>query len=376
MATQVQEVDRKVERLARVARDAGLRGVLLSTHWNFSWLSAGASNRIDISREAGAGGLLVAANGRRYVLANAIEMPRLSSEALAGLGFEPVEFPWVDERADPAFVSKCAIQVLGGGPLAADSPSGDARAFEPYLSRLRAVLEPEEVLRYRTLGADVGRATGGVLQAVPTGVSEEEVIREVAIALLRAGTRPLVLLAAADNRLLHHRHPLPTSLVWGDRLMVAVCAERGGLVVALSRLLSAFPPDLEIVRRLGAAQRVFAALLDASVAGASAASLFRIAADTYTAAGFAGEEAKHHQGGPIGYRSREWIAHPRSVEVIATPAALAWNPSVTGTKVEETCLVTEHGVEVITSSPGWPSSAVTAQGRTILLPDHLVIERD
>jgi Xaa-Pro aminopeptidase len=253
-------------------------------------------------------------------------------------------------------------------------PYGSTRAFESHLSRLRTALEPEELARFRTLGADVGRAAGGVLQSVPAGVSEEDVIREVAIALLRAGTRPLVLLAAGDDRLLRYRHPLPTSRVWHDRLIVAVCAERNGLVVALSRLLAARPPDAEIARRLSAAQSVLAAMLDASVAGATAASLFQVAADAYALHGFPGEEAKHHQGGPIGYRSREWIAHPRSPDVLVPPVALAWNPSVTGTKVEETCLVTDGGVEVITSSPGWPASSVTAQGRTLLLPDHFVID--
>ena len=79
-----EEVDRKVERLASAAQDAGLRGVLLTTHWNFSWLTAGATNRIDISREAGAGALLVSAGGRRYALANAIEMPRLADEVPRG----------------------------------------------------------------------------------------------------------------------------------------------------------------------------------------------------------------------------------------------------------------------------------------------------
>ena len=373
MNAPVKEVERKVERLARIAGDAGLRGVLLSTHWNFSWLTAGASNRIDVSREAGAGSLLVASSGRRYVLANAIEMPRLGAEALAGLGFEPVEFPWVDERADPAFVVRRATEVLGGGPLGADIPSGGTRAFEPHLARLRTALEPEELARYRALGADVGRAVGGLLQSVASGVSEEEVIREVAIALTRAGTRPLVLLAAGDDRLLRYRHPLPSSHVWHDRLMVAVCAERGGMVVALSRLLAARPPDAEIARRLAAAQSVLAAMLDASVTGTSAARIFQVAAAAYAAQGFPREEARHHQGGAIGYRSREWIAHPQSPDIVTSPTALAWNPSVTGTKVEETCLVTDGGVEVITSSPGWPSSAVTAQRRTILLPDHFVI---
>ena len=368
------EVDRKVDRLARAASVTGLRGVLLTTHWNFGWLTAGGTNRIDISREAGAGALLVAATGQRYVLANAIEMPRLSDEVLPGLVFEPIEFPWTDERADPAFLLQTAQDVLGGGPIGADSAVGDALPFETVLSRLRRVLEPEELVRYRALGADVGRAVGELLRLVPAGISEGEVVREVAIAMFRANARPLVLLAAADDRLMHHRHPVPTSLVWANRLMVAVCAERDGLVVALSRLLSAGNPGAEIARRLAVAQGVLGDLLDASVPGALGASLFQVAADGYARRGFPGEESKHHQGGSIGYRSREWIAHPRSEEVVSMPTAFAWNPSVTGTKAEETCIVTSAGVEVITSSPGWPSSTVTAQGRTILVPDHLVIE--
>jgi len=369
-----EEEDRKVERLARAAHDAGLRGVLLTTHWNFSWLTAGATNRIDISREAGAGALFVSAGGRRYALANAIEMPRLADEVLAGLDFEPIEFAWVDERANPAFLVQRATALLSG-PIGCDALLGDAHHFETSLSRLRSALEPEEVRRYRALGADAGRAVGSVLHSVPAGISEREVVREVAISLLRANTRPLVLLAAADNRLLRHRHPVPTALVWANRLMVAVCAERDGLVVALSRLLSAGRPEAEMARRLTAAQGVLADLLDASLPGASAASLYQVAADGYARRGFSGEEARHHQGGLIGYRSREWIAHPQSGENVPTSAgAVAWNPSVTGTKVEETCLVTAGGVEVITSSPGWPSSTVTAQGRTLLLPDHLILE--
>jgi antitoxin VapB len=301
-------------------------------------------------------------------------MPRLTDEVLAGLAFEPVEFRWTDERADPEFLAQKARAVLGEGPIGSDSPVPRTHPFEASLSRLRRVLEPEELSRYRALGADAGRAVGDLLRLVPPGISEREAVREVAIALLRANARPLVLLAAADDRLLRHRHPLPTALVWANRLMVAVCAERDGLVVALSRLISAGDPGAEIARRLAAAQGVLGDLLDASTDGASAASLFEVAADGYARRGFPGEETKHHQGGSIGYRSREWIAHPRSEERVMTPAALAWNTSVTGTKVEETCLVTEAGVDVITSSPDWPSTSVTARGRTIRVPDHLVLE--
>ncbi len=101
-----------------------------------------------------------------------------------------------------------------------------------------------------------------------------------------------------------------------------------------------------------------------------------MAAKTYAACGYPDEETKHHQGGAIGYRSREWIAHPASAERLGPAAALAWNPSVRGTKVEDTCLITPSGVEMITTSPGWPASTATAQGRTILLHEHLVLDPD
>jgi antitoxin VapB len=367
------EVDRKLERLARLAHDTGSGGILLTTHWNLAWATAGASNRIDVSREAGAGALFVTAEGRRYVLANAIEMPRLQDEALAGLDFEPVEFPWIDERADPALVAARAARLVGRA-ISADAVATGTTSCEPAIGRLRTELEPEELTRLCRLGSDAGRVCGDVLHYVPTGVAEDAVTREVGAALLRAGMMPLVLLAAGDSRLLRYRHPIPTAQVWQDRLMVAVCAERDGLVVALSRLLSARRPAEEFARRLSAAQGVFTSMLDASVEGASAASLYRVAADAYASRGFAGEVAKHHQGGAIGYRSREWIAHPASSERISRAAALAWNPSVTGVKVEDTCLVTSAGVEVITSSPGWPVSTAIAQGRTIALHDHLVLD--
>jgi hypothetical protein len=74
--------------------------------------------------------------------------------------------------------------------------------------------------------------------------------------------------------------------------------------------------------------------------------------------GFAGEERNHHQGGAIGYRAREWVAHPRSQEVVQPRQAFAWNPTITGTKVEDTALVLDGRAEIITPTPGWPTIAL------------------
>jgi Xaa-Pro aminopeptidase len=136
--------------------------------------------------------------------------------------------------------------------------------------------------------------------------------------------------------------------------MLALCAERDGLVVSLSRIVSAGgPADLEF--RTRAAASVFGRVLDLTRPGAKAADLYAAAADGYRAAGFPGEELKHHQGGAIGYRAREWVAHPASQEVVRERQAFAWNPTIAGTKIEDTALVIGDTLEIITSTPDWPA---------------------
>ena len=136
--------------------------------------------------------------------------------------------------------------------------------------------------------------------------------------------------------------------------MIAACIQRDGLTTAISRIVSAGEPAADLTRRTEATAQVFGRLLDGSVAGAEGRAMYAIARQGYADAGFVSEELRHHQGGAIGYRSREWIAHPSSEERIQPRQALAWNPTITGTKVEDTLLLTEDGAELITASPQWP----------------------
>ncbi|HEX8096966.1 MAG TPA: hypothetical protein VF507_02975, partial [Pyrinomonadaceae bacterium] len=101
------------------------------------------------------------------------------------------------------------------------------------------------------------------------------------------------------------------------------------------------------------------------------AELYEAAARAYVDEGFEGEEHKHHQGGATGYRTRDWVAHPSSEERVQLNQAFAWNPSVTGTKVEDTVIVLGDEIEVITRTPDWPHIAVSARGREYLSPDVL-----
>ena len=366
------EIDEKVERLARLATAQGLGGILLNTQPNFAWLTGGRSNRIDGSRENGSGSLLVSASGQRFVVANNIEMPRLQDEALVGLGFTPCEYSWTDEQAEPGTPIAVAKQAVVGN-VGCDNALPGGTAMEAQVAATRALLTAAEASRYRALGRDLGRVVGATCRALVPDLEEEEIARRVAAAVAGVGARAVVTLVAADERIARFRHPAPTPARWRHRVMVVVCAQRDGLVAALSRIVIAGAISEALEARTRAAAGVFERLLGATTAGATGAQLFAVAAKAYADAGYPAEETRHHQGGATGYRSREWIAHPASRDTVQSQQAFAWNPSITGTKVEETVLLTPEGLEMLTSSPDWPSISLCVRGRALSAPGHLAL---
>lgn len=363
------EIAEKAGRLARLARERGLAGVLLGAQENLAWASAGRLAPIDTTREGGVATLLVPAGGGLFVLADAIEMPRLLAEELAGLAVEPLELPWAAAMAGPEPLLRRAREVCGPGPLASDRPLGGAvEALGREIARLRAPLTAAEVERFRALGRDAGEALGELCRGLSPGESEREVAHRTAALLAERGMEAVVLLVGADERIARFRHPLPTGLCWREALMVVACARRAGLTVALTRLVSAGAVPPETARRTEAVSQVFALLLAATRPGTAGAELYAVAAEAYRDAGFPGEERLHHQGGACGYLSRDWIAHPSCEERVEAPQGFAWNPSVTGTKVEETALAWPEGAEIVSATPGWPTLETAAGVAVVRAP--------
>jgi Xaa-Pro aminopeptidase len=126
------------------------------------------------------------------------------------------------------------------------------------------------------------------------------------------------------------------------------------------------PPELAALVRAAAA--VDAAMLAASQPGTMLGDVFGVAADAYARHGFRGEWRRHHQGGLTGYLGREVFATPGNPTEIPDCAAVAWNPSITGgAKSEDTALVTEDGVEVITRTATLPEVQLDALPRPAIV---------
>jgi antitoxin VapB len=191
------------------------------------------------------------------------------------------------------------------------------------------------------------------------------------VALGAYNIRAVVNLVAADDRISRYRHPVPTDLKWQKTLMVVVCARREGLIASLTRIVCTRPIPEELKRRTRATAAVNACILDGTRMGTTGAELYRLAARAYANEGFEGEERMHHQGGACGYRTRDWVAHPSSGDIVQPNQAFAWNPSITGTKVEDTCILLENGMEPITSTAEWPYIRAKVNSREYLSPDVL-----
>ena len=129
-------------------------------------------------------------------------------------------------------------------------------------------------------------------------------------------------------------------------MMVALTGRRHGLHVSLTRMVSFGPPDSDLAARHRAVVAVDSRLILESKAGSTLGEVMGKGIEQYSSEGFPREWEMHHQGGLTGYAGREIFAIPSSQFRLKHNQVLTWNPSVTGTKSEDTVLLTENGPEV------------------------------
>jgi len=368
------EIKEKTERLVEMLEREKLGGVLLNGQHNFAWITGGSNNGIDHSRENGAASVLVTSKGRRYLLANNIEMARMLAEEVSPELFEPIEFTWQDEKASDTFSADTAAKIACGTVAADLALNPTVRAIDGLIAECRHSLTEEEIARYNSLGKDAASAIDGVVERLRPGMTELAIAAMMRQELAGWLIESVVTLVAIDDRISRFRHPVPTRKGIGETVLLVTCAKRNGLIASLSRVVTLGNPSAELIDKTEAAAFVYAKLLASTRPGATGSDLYHMAHGAYEAVGFPGEIDKHHQGGAAGYRTRDWVAHPKSGDVVKRNQAFAWNPSMTGTKVEETAIVTDDGIETLTMSRKFPVITHRIDGRDYRSPGVLSIQ--
>jgi Xaa-Pro dipeptidase len=328
------------DRLRSLMERRGLDAVVLRRPANFAWYTGGADSKVDHVAPEGVADLIVRAGDRPLVLTTTIEAPRMRSEQTPGV--EVVEHAWHEDR------HAALHAVVGDARLGSDTGLPGSADLSGAIARLRRTLDPDAVETLRAVGAAASAAMAEAAAEVEAGMTEHDAAAALAAACRSRGLTATVLLAAADDRIALHRHPVPVGAVIERRAMLVASAESRGLYANLTRIVELDEPDPELARRQRACDELLTRMRDeATRPGRTLAEAFADCRRFYAEAGFPGEWRLHHQGGLTGYASRELIATPATDAVIERGQAFAWNPSVAGAKAEETFLLGEHGPEPI-----------------------------
>ncbi len=358
----------KHERVAAYLDSHQLDGVLISRRCNFSWYTCGAHNHVSLACDVGNSYLLVTRDAA-LVLTNNIESPRLRAEELVSSGIEIVEFGYHDAEQ----AAKALRKATRSMHLAVDAVVAhlEAPALESDFDQLRWVLTDSEQDRYRRLAADTAQAVELVARKARPGQTEYELAAMLAAEIIRRGCTVWTLLVAGDERVERYRHPLPTDKTVQDYFMLVAGAERDGLIASCTRLGAFSTLSEKLLSKHRAVATVDAALISSTRPGATLGEIFNTGTRAYAAVGFPDEWRMHHQGGSCGYLPREVKGSPTEQTVALAGGAFAWNPSITGTKSEDTMLCLETHPEIMGASTDWPGVEVEWEGQVFSRPEIL-----
>ncbi|HJX40824.1 MAG TPA: M24 family metallopeptidase, partial [Anaerolineales bacterium] len=277
-------------------------------------------------------------------------------------------FPWYED-GEPALVRELA----GKARLGADHAFPGAADISRQTNPLRYPLTLPEVERYRELGRLAAQALEDTARAVRPGDSECGITGALAARLWENRLDYITIFVAADRRIAEYRHPISTCERVGERAMLCVNARRCGLIVSLTRFVQFKPVAAELRRRYDANVLIDCTFMAHTVPGRPAVEALRKGLEAYACTGFPEEYRLHHQGGAIGYTGRDYKADFRTEEVVRENQAFAWNPSITGSKSEDTMIATTAGPLILTPPSGFPTIRQEVDGHVFTRPDILVL---
>jgi Xaa-Pro aminopeptidase len=361
-----EELSGKLQKVRAFMTQKGYKGVLFGTQHNFSWISCGGDNQIIHGTELGFVHVLATDNAL-YLITNNIEMPRVTAEETAGLAMEEAEFLWTEGG-----VEQIVKKIVGKGKVAADFSFSGAVNEAENLSLLRVPLMKEEIVRYRKLADMCAGAMEETMHAVKTGMSEYEIQGIVGGKLMAKGVYPVVLLVGTDKRIFNFRHPMPTDKKLEKYLMVVICAQRWGLILSMTRLVHFGDLPAEVASKYDALHQVDMAYITASKPGTPMKDVFEAGVREYKKQGYEDEQTKHYQGGTGGYLTREQGLDPGNGYVIQEGDIIAHNPTIKGTKIEDSILIQDGRYEVLTLTESWPVKEISYGGMTMKRPEILI----
>jgi len=358
-----QERDVKLGRLREFLQKHSLDGVYLKRQDNFAWLTCGGINYVGLG-DMGNAGLLVTKDAQ-YAVTNTIEASRMKiEEKLEEMGFPIHASVWHDLQGESNILKK----LVPGGKLGFDHGNGLGENLTNDLRLLRFSLTEAEIQRYKEAGYLTALAMEETIAETRPGDTEHQVIGRLVQRIRGVGMDCVSAMCAADNRISDYRHPVPTEQKIQKRVQLGGNIRYKGLIVCCTRNRSFGPISAELREQYRKTTEIDCVLMANSIPGKTFVYALEAGKKAYEAMGYGVEFDNHHQGGPIGYQARDYRVDFATPGVIHENQAFCWNPSITGTKSEDTVLATSKGIVPLSNPILLPTITLEVAGQTFVRP--------
>lgn len=360
--TREEDVAKKIEIVRTYARSRGKKGAVLSSVENFAWLTSGARSYVALTDSIGSAWAVVT-DDDTYIITKNIETTRLKKEELPS-NLKVVEFDWF---SDPNDAVKKIID--DQNVLFEDDPQ-----FANFLLNSRIRLSEYEIKRYAEVGKMSAIALEKAMKKIRPDMTELEGKGLIEQELANEGLDSLLVLVFGDKSRTTYRHNLPRNVKIGNRCFGSVCAKKYGLIISSTRTIE-FEKDEKFEKQYSVNMEVDAEILDATYRLNSMGQVFFEIEKTYSSHGYPDEWKLHHQGGIAAYKTREVVATPHMPFEISDGMSFAWNPTITGTKFEDTYVKTKESMILLSvdEKSDWPYKEVKVNGRSYRRTDILKI---
>ena len=352
------EFNTKRARVAAWLAEHDADAVLLGSTPNLYWLGVGGELRRVTTIAVG----FVVTAEHCFLLCPFDDADRVRQEEVRGLGIEIVPLLWLG----PDALVERARALLPETTRWRCDVAGLGFETDSSVDLLRRTLQHDEIERLRRLGHDAAAALEEVATECYRGILERDAAARLAAECVRRQIVPRVILSGSDERLETYTRPLPKAGAAERVLMLSLVGMRGGLHVALSRLVCLTRPEERFVERFHATLQTAARLVHHARSGVALGNVVRAAMP---------QPAAHlaSLGGLAGYALPEVEARPSSPWKLEPAQVLVWSIAAPGTRCEDTYLLGESGLEPITATEGWPRRTLQVEASSYALPDLLLL---
>jgi Xaa-Pro dipeptidase len=316
--------------------------------------------------------LLFTPDGRTSIIIPHLEMPRVEPRTDLNLQF----FSWTDAEGYQGAFQK-AVDTLGlkGKTLGVDGmtmrvtewlafqnidPTLRVKAVEKEIVHIRAIKSAEEVAFMQKATEISEKALDNLLAWVKPGQSEKDIAERLLSELKNLGSTGLAfdpLVQTGPNSALPHGELTDRALQSGEFLLIDYGGSINGYPADITRTFCLGTPSDEMQKIYNTVLAANQAAKEAAGPGVAMGAVDKAARDVITNAGY-GEYFIHRTGHGLGLDTHEPVPQIASgVEDLLEPGMVftiepgIYVPGLGGVRIEDNVVVTQSGIDVLTSYP-------------------------